>query len=397
MSSPDDPAVPAVAGAVSPEPASGDARPTASASPAPKGPAGVRPAVIAGLLALGGAALIDFTLWRPQVLGAVSTLRGDLAAVRNHVDAVGTRQAEALEKARLGLEAVHATLDRAGKAMEEAQTRVRATEELVGRNEARVAQLAEALTRLSAERPRVEFDWTLAEVEFLIFTAQQQLALARDVRGAERILASADRRLALLAEPVLIPLREAIAADRNDLAAVPLPDTTGLAIFLGDLGQRVAALPLKPGPTRPFTDAPPPADAATGAATGAADEPNLLRDLWSELRGLVVIRESARIDLAALDPATHALIRESLRLELAAARLAVLRPDNEQMRAAVDSALRILEEHFDGTTETIQSARRALTELRAMDLRPPLPDTLTAEAAVQAALTARARAPVVEP
>jgi uroporphyrin-3 C-methyltransferase len=386
MSTPDDSAAPAAAGAVAPAPAPA---PTAGAERAPgtRSATGTLAALVAGLLALGAAVLVDFTLWRPELLGALSALEGELARVQGEATAARGTQAEALEKARLELTAVHATLDRAGKAVEEAKARMLATEELVGRNEARVAQLAEALTRLSAERPKVELDWSLAEVEFLVFTAQQQLALTRDVRGAERILASADRRLAALTEPALIPLREAIASDRNTLAALPLPDTTGLAIYLSDLGQRVGTLPLKPGPTRPL------AGETDAAAEAPATEPGLLGELWAEIRPLVVIRKTARIDLAALDPATHALIRESLRLELAAARLAVLRHDNAQMRAAVDGALRLLEEHFDGTSEAIASARRALAELRAIDLEPPIPEVLAAEAAVQATLAARARTP----
>lgn len=392
MSAPVDPAAPGAAGAAPP----GDSN-LSPAVPATGGRTPSRtevwPAAIAGLLALGVAVAIDFTLLRPQLLGAVNALRGELAAVRAQAEAASTTQAEALDRARQELASGHETIARAGKAVDEAQARMRAVEDLVGRNEVRVAQLAEALVRLSAERPRAELDWSLAEVEFLLFTAQQRLILTRDVHGAERILASADRRLAVLSEPALIPLREAIASDRNTLAAIQLPDTTGLAIYLGDLGQRVANLPLKPGPTAPFTDAPPPA----GTQPAPSDAPTLLEDLWAEIRPLVVIREAARIDLAALDPATRALIRERLKLELAAARLAVLRHDTEQMRAAIDSAVRLLEEHFDGSAEAISSAVRALVEMRGMDLRPPIPETLAAAAAVQAALAAHARAPLPAP
>jgi uroporphyrin-III C-methyltransferase len=386
MSAPDEaaasgPAEPATASAHEPRP---------QASPPASAQGTVLPAAVAGGLALLIALAVDFTLVRPQVVGDVSRLRGELSEVRTRAEAATTTQAEALEKAREEMAAAKETVARSGKALEEALTRVRTLEESVARNEARVNQLGESLTRLSAERPKVEVDWSLAEVEFLVFTAQERLTMARDVLGAERMLASADRRLAALAEPALIPLREALASDLNDLAAVQLPDTTGLAIYLGDLGQRVTSLPLKPDPTRSLPGTPAAPDEGGEATAG---EPSLFGQVWAELRALVVIRESAQIDLSALDPATHALIRESLRQELAAARLAVLRHDREQAYSAIDSAIALLREHFDAGSEAVAAAIRALGELRQKELRPAIPETLAAHAATQAALAARARTP----
>lgn len=310
-----------------------------------------------------------------------------LASLEKAIEEAEGRNAGSVAKAMTRIAEAETALAAAGKSLATAEAGGQSLRSEFSLLADRVTQLSEAVNRLSTERPNAEVDWSLAEVEYLIFAAAQRLVLAADVTGAERILAAADGRLAELADPALITLRQAIAHDRNDLAAIRLPDTAGLAIYLGDLAGRAGVLPLKSSPIHEHQ-----ATAATEPTAPPGAWSSALDDVWRELRTLVVIRETNQVDLAALDPAAQALIRESLRLELVAARLSVLRADTDNLRASIDHALHLLQQHFDPGAEAIANASKALTEMRGLELKPALPTVLTAQATVQSAQAARAAA-----
>jgi uroporphyrin-3 C-methyltransferase len=75
-----------------------------------------------------------------------------------------------------------------------------------------------------------------------------------------------------------------------------------------------------------------------------------------------------------LPPEREYFLRENLRLQLAAARLALLRTDQAQYRAALQTAQQWLARYFDRQNAGVQQLLGRLQELAAVDIAPVMPD-----------------------
>lgn len=85
-------------------------------------------------------------------------------------------------------------------------------------------------------------NWLLNEAQALASLAQQRLLLTSDIASAERLLGAADKTLARLNDPNILPVRKALAADLEKLRGAKQVDVQGLILQLGVLQQQVATL-----------------------------------------------------------------------------------------------------------------------------------------------------------
>ena len=380
--------------------------PTPAALPAPSPASRPKPTPTPWLLALGLLVLAVLAAWVLDYLQAqrvvapqLARLQTELAelttALKTHEESMGGN----LKATQGRLSTAEAALTAATQQLTEASAAAAARGQELTQLAERVGLLSDALKQLSAERPSAELDWSVAEVEYLIFAANQRLALSGDVIAAEAILKAADERIANLNEPALFDLREAIAADRTELLAIQLPDISGLAIYLGSLAAQADTLPFKASPIHEHR---PEAATEAGASPASQASPGWSQhwgDVWGELKQLVVVRKIDQVDLASLDPAAQTLIRESLRLELLAARLAVLKADTANLHGAIERSSALLKQHFDPNAPGVTSTLKGLAELVGRELKPALPKVLRAQAAVQALQASRSQAaqPVAAP
>jgi uroporphyrin-3 C-methyltransferase len=90
--------------------------------------------------------------------------------------------------------------------------------------------------------------------------------------------------------------------------------------------------------------------------------------------GLFRLREHAQAVQPMLPPDSEYFLRENLRLQLVAARLALLRGDRGQYRAALHTALAWLGDYFDASDAGVGRLKERLEQLAAVDIDPPLPD-----------------------
>ncbi len=245
-----------------------------------------------------------------------------------------------------------------------------------------IGALRNRLAELARERTRDPEDWVLAEANYLITLAGQRLLVAGDVAAAERALLAADRRLAELARPDLTPVRKALKQDLEALRAVPKVDLTGMALSLGEAIASLEKLPLR-GVVRHAGPAPREGGESGAARPPAQDWKSLLRDLWEELKGLVVIRHEQVTDAALLAPERVDFLYQNLRLELEAARLAVLRRDTANLRRSLATAEDILQRFFDPASPAVQELERRLAGMRRQELAPPLPDLSRSRSALR--------------
>ncbi len=246
-----------------------------------------------------------------------------------------------------------------------------AMDNAIKRLEQKQTEQSQAMASLYREKQGNNEDWAIAEVEFLLVTAIHRLILEENVTTALAAMAAADLRLKGLGNPGLLPIRQQLATDINQLRAVNMPDIAGMAIYLSDIVELANDLPLKPeilATTYPSSDA---------GETDATEVPiwkRLPLILWREIKSLVVIKRAGEVKQALLLPGEEYFLYQNLRLELESARLSVLRSDSDNFRASVNLAQSWLRQYFDNKDSSVINVIETLDRMRPIDLKPALPD-----------------------
>lgn len=238
-----------------------------------------------------------------------------------------------------------------------------------------------ALDRLLATGPALRQRWLADRVSDLVSVAEQALALNRQVLVARQNLQAADRLLAENPMPELLPLRRALQQDISRLAQLPTPDVDGIYLRLQTLDRQLQTLDL-PRDAGQRVAAPP----APAAAVSAGDT---LQALWAagiaNLRELVVVRHYDQPLQPLLDEARRQLLREQYSLNLDQAELALLRSDGTLYRAALETlSLRLQRELSALPHGRLGPILDDLAALQAEQVGVPVPDSLTARAALDA-------------
>lgn len=210
--------------------------------------------------------------------------------------------------------------------------------------------------------------WLREQAEYYLVLANTELTLGRRIDNSIQALELADDLLRDVGDPGLLDVRAAIAAERQALRALAMPDIDGLAVSLRTLAERVPDLPMRATNPDPYA-----------AGEGGLDEvePGLAR-LWASTKAALgsiirIEKQDAQIG-PLLSEAERRVARRQLELELANARAAVLAGRQEEFRASLVAADRILSRDFDQSAEAIGEARGQLASLVVIDLAPALPD-----------------------
>lgn len=210
----------------------------------------------------------------------------------------------------------------------------------------------------------------LAAVEQLLLVANDQLHLANDVRMARRALDEADRRLARLDDPALLPVREALARERTALAALPDADRAGVALQLGELIRQAPQWPLRARSPGQFSTPVP--------DVGPELAESWLQRVWDSvahaLAGMFTVRRNQGPAPRLLAPDEEALVAQALRLKLEGARLAVMAGDAATARELMNSARQWLGEYYNPAEPAVAGAQRLLGELAAASVPVPRPE-----------------------
>ena len=235
-------------------------------------------------------------------------------------------------------------------------------------------------------------DWSLAEIEQVLSTANQQLQLSGNIDGALVALQNADRTLAHSNKPQFIAIRAAIARDIGRLRAVPNVDTAGMALKLDSIINEINRLPLMAG------EKPLPEHGRDGslrmkkeyefslspsewAHSGAVLWNEWIDDMREEIHSLVRVQEVDAPDALILSPSQAYYLRENLKLRLLSARLSLLSHSPNSFKNDINAALDLLDRYFDTSADSVKSVRVTLRNLESSDLSvdiPSLSDSLNA-------------------
>ncbi len=234
----------------------------------------------------------------------------------------------------------------------------------------RLDQNEKALGRLADQVQGGQHAWQRAEIEHLLLVANTRLQLQQDLDGAQTALQLADRRLASLANPAYFDVRRQIAQELSRLEAVPRLDVQALALQLDSLSTQVEALATRRPRAGSFdTDL---------KVTGGSPELPWHSRLWvsvtEALNGLVSIRRDVERREPLLPPDQSFYLRQNLRLQLESARLAALKQDTANYRAALTQAQTWLQRYFDTGQRPVSAALQTIGKLQGLQLKPALPD-----------------------
>ncbi len=245
-----------------------------------------------------------------------------------------------------------------------------------------------ALETLYQELSRNRDEWQLAEIEQVLAIASQQLQLAGNVRAALLALQLAESRLSRNDRPQFVPIRRALARDIERLRSLPTVDFTGMSMKLDGLVAQVDALPLAYD-ERSERDA----AAAREAARPDGFWPRLGKELWSELRQLIVVRQMDAPEPPLLPPTQAYFLKENLRLRLLNARLSLLARDEAGYREDVRVAQAWIRRYFDVRSKQTADALGQLKQLGSTSISFEMPTISESLDAVRGFKSRRERAP----
>jgi len=241
-----------------------------------------------------------------------------------------------------------------------------------------------ALEQLYQELARTRDDWTLAEIEQVLSTANQQLQLAGNVQGAIIALRSADARLALSDTPQFVRVRRAIAEDLERLKALPSVDLASIALRLDSVIGKVDKLPLLADekPAAPASVATAESAAAPSAGTAAPGnwlariESLWLRwksEVWNDVKQVVQVRKVDAPDALLLSPDQAYYARENLKLRLLNARLALWMRNETAFRNDLALAQDVIAHYFDTHARQTQNVQTLLRQVQQSELAIEMP------------------------
>ncbi len=337
-------------------------------------------AALALLLALAVAAWNGWEWW--QARNAASD-EDDLRTALSRIDAgqaqlldaqeAQSRRLAAVEQLEIqaGLARLDEAIDRAQGVAGSDRARLATLETSQGEIMARIdgleSRIAALVTR--GESPRQGLD--LAEVDYLLRTANERLRLFGDARGADEALALADAQLAELDDPVYLPVRQAIASARGALADTQRPDAIALTENLSRLQARIPGLPF---PGEVSVASPSAATATDGSpAVETVEDPGVWARLKATFSGLVSVRRRDLGD-AVISLEDKDYLRQGLWLQLESARLALLREDPEAWSTALGRAGDTLSAHFEPESPVVQRFGADLDQMADTSLETEWPD-----------------------
>jgi len=241
-------------------------------------------------------------------------------------------------------------------------------------------QIAETLTALHSKlNVNPKTGWLIAEAEYLLSIANQQLQLVGNVSGSIVALRGADQRLRESGDPTVLSVRSIIADEITQLQSVQVIDVAGAALTLASMQSRIDELSLAGQAERVAEIAADKTEAVTPLGLRAEENTagwrSGLNTAWQAIKKLVVIRERGDHDIGnpLLAPNQRALIYQNLRLKLESARLSLIQGDEVTYKQSLAIAHDWLLEYFDNNAKR-NAIKNTLSELGQIELTATIPD-----------------------
>jgi len=245
--------------------------------------------------------------------------------------------------------------------------------QLATQSQAQIQAVRQLVQERDSAPPR---HWVLAEIEYLLQLASRKVWLEQDFSTARGLLASADEKLAKLDDPSLVLVRQAIAADKEQLGRITVADLSGVHVQLQLMRKLSETLPLKQQPQVEDTELAPSTELAQWRETLSY----YWQQSWSKL---VQIRSAVPEDYFSLTTEQQLMLRMSLSQQLLLAELAAIKHQPQVYGAALQQAIDQLQRYFNAEEDAVQQFSHNLTALAAIDVGLAQAPALTSLAQLQ--------------
>lgn len=197
--------------------------------------------------------------------------------------------------------------------------------------------LADVLNKVAAAAKVQSDDWRLAEVEYLLRLASQELILAQDTNSSLRLMQAAYTRLDNLSLAAALPVLKALKSDISNLTLLEAKGGKNISIELLALSQSVANLTQE----RKFLQ--------NSTSEKISESPDTLGEKFlAKLKSLVVIKRHSNMPVPLLTQEAIVLEKQRILLLLNQASWASLRKDNQLYKTSIEASLTILSANFTG-------------------------------------------------
>ena len=223
------------------------------------------------------------------------------------------------------------------------------------------------LAEIGGRRPS---DWLLAEADYLVRIAGRKLWLEADERSALMMLKEADKRLADLADPSLLPIRQLLAEDIQALQQINPTSLTSVALSLSGMLPLIEALPVD---ALRLPD-PEPGQEVQALTNSVSDWRENLSRSWDALvEDFITIKRRETAVEPYMSEQAQWLLKEQLQLALMQAKSAAIAAQPTLYQQSLQRALHILVEDFDLEETVVQQFMAALQNLQQTEVEKPYP------------------------
>ncbi|WP_051940477.1 uroporphyrinogen-III C-methyltransferase [Stenoxybacter acetivorans] len=250
-------------------------------------------------------------------------------------------------------------------------------------NSKQQAEQVNAVQKAYQELIKSRSDWLVDEIEATLNLAAQQLIISGNVPTTVQVLENLETRLARFDQPQLLPIKQAVSNDLNQLKSQPYLDTAGVSLRLNRLETAVSSLPLV------IDDTLQPKASVTAPILSDPTAPWwrwAWQKTWQSLAGMVEVRRLNSNDSMLMSPEQTYFVRENLRLRLLDARIALIQHNSEIYAGDLNAAQAAVNQYFDTQSPQTQSWLNELTQIRDLDIQNSPKNNMLAEslAAVRA-------------
>ena len=221
-------------------------------------------------------------------------------------------------------------------------------------------------------------DWLLAEALYLIRLANQRLQTGRSTKNPLALMENVDVILNQIDDPMLLPVRRALASDIGDLRLTGEIDSVGLFLELNTLADNIDQLTA----LNLMAEAKNPAVGIELIIEEPSTATEIVDDFIQQLSRLVrVTHRQQPIEPLLLDSEVR-VIKQNLRLMLEQAQSAVMAEEPAVYSVSLDKAERWVMQHFH-LDDNAQVILQRLTSLKGREIVQQLPQINGSLAAIE--------------
>jgi len=290
-----------------------------------------------------------------QLARSLASFEDQLKAVESPIDGAEiSRRFERLKAVESQITGLQGQSSEDQASINAVQGSVRSLEQRLSATEAGLVSVA-----ASSQNSSVELD--IAEIDFLLRTANERLQLFSDPSAADLALQAADVQIEALNDPMFLSVRQRIASARQALATVARIDRVQLSAQLTKLQSKVPGLSFR-------------GEVETQPEPEFPDDAGWWESFKQTLSSLVTVRRRVAGDQSLLSLDDKDYLRQGLWLQLESARLALMRNDTSVYAGSLDRVNDTVKQFFRNSSSEVQALLREITVLKQVNIAPEMPD-----------------------